>query len=347
MVTIKQLARMAGVSATTVSNVLHGREHKMNDGTLKKVKRVITETNYVPHMGGRLLGNHGSRIIGVIISWALRDKYNIIRGPFFSEIIGVMEHEIRKEGYFLMLYTSGSVEESIRMAGAWNVEGLIVLGCQMDECAAFLRSTGIPLVFIDSYFHDDGLPYVNVGLDDRPGGYCMTRYLIERGHRHIAYLADGYPQWGVYYERRCGCRDAMEEHHLSFGEEDYIALSANAEERAAIFRSLVGKPRKKYTALFFANDMFAAEAMYVFQDMGKRIPEDISICGFDGNVFSSLCRPQLATIKQDVPQKARCAVEQLMRLIRKLPLENRIVRLGVSLCPGASVQDINSPAKEI
>jgi LacI family transcriptional regulator len=344
MVTIKQLARMVGVSATTVSNVLHGREHKMNAEILKKVKAVIKETSYVPHMGGRLLGNHGSRIIGIIISWALRDTSNIIQGPFFSEIIGVMEHEIRKEGYFLMLYTSGSVEESIQMAGSWNVEGLIVLGCQMDECATFLRNTSIPLVFIDSYFHNDGLPYVNVGLDDRLGGYIMTKYLIKQGHRHIAYLADGCPRRGVYYERRCGCRDAMKEHRLSFSDEDYIALSANTEERAAIFRGLVRKPGKKYTALFFANDMFASEAMLVFQDMGKRIPGDISICGFDGNLFSSFCRPRLATIKQDVPQKARYAIVQLMRLIRREPLEKRIIRLGVDLCPGASVEDINKKA---
>jgi LacI family transcriptional regulator len=342
MITIKQLAQIAKVSATTVTNVLHGRTHKMKAETLKRVQDVIKKTRYVPHMGGRLLGNHGSRIIGVIISWAQRDTHNIVQGPFFSEILGVIEHEIRNQGYFLMLSTSANVEESIQMAGAWNVEGLIVLGCQMDECSRFFRNTDIPLVFIDSYFNDDSLPYVNVGLDDRLGGYNMTRYLIERGHRHIAFLASGFPHWGVYYERCCGCRNAMAEHHLSFEEEDYIALSIDIEERRTILAGILNGRGEQYTALFFANDKFAAEAVVAFQDMGKRIPEDISICGFDGNVYSSLCRPPLATVKQDVPQKARCAVAQLMRLIKKQPLEQRNIHLGVTLCPGASVRDMRA-----
>ncbi|MDR3284798.1 MAG: LacI family transcriptional regulator [Treponema sp.] len=338
MVTIKDLARMAGVSPTTICNVLNDREHKMKAETLKKVQEVIKETNYVPNMGAKLLGNHGPRLIGVIISHI--DTYNVMRNPTFSETIGVLEQEFHRDGYFLMFYASASVEESLRIADSWNVAGLIVMGCQMDECSLFMRKTITPLVFIDSYFCDDGLPYVNAGLNDRHGGYLITKYLIEQGHRSIAYLSQGKPGRGVYYERRRGIQDAMEEQGLPFGEDNVFTLDKDKDERAGFLRKNIDGLIKKFTALFFAHDRLAAESMLCLQDMGINIPGDISLCGFDGSLYSSLCQPRLVTARQNIPDKAANAAALLMRLIRKEPLQQRIIQLDVSLVSGGSVKKI-------
>ena len=340
MVTIKQLARMAGVSPTTVVNVLHGRVYKMKDETLQKVKRIIEETKYVPNMGGRLLANYGSRIIGVIISHEKRDSRNVTRGPFFSEIIGSLEASIRKNGYYMMLYAAANVEESLLMAGAWNLEGLIVLGCHMEECRQFLNNTSLPLVFIDSYFPDDNLPYACVGLEDRKGGYLMTRYLIEKGHKNICFLSVGNPERGVFYERYCGFRQAMEEERLPVQKSDYLSLPYEPDRVLDFYRDFMSGPIRNYTALFFALDLAALHAISLFQRNGIQVPEHISVSGFDGNIFSSLFNPSLTTIQQNVSEKAEQAANMLIHLIRKEEPAQRIIRQNVSITEGNSVKDI-------
>jgi len=331
---------MAGVSPTTIVNVLHGRVHKMKEETLQKISRIIKETKYVPHMGGRLLANYGSRIIGVIISHEKRDIINFAQRPFFSEIIGGLEEYIRRNGYFMMLYTAANVEECLRMAGAWNLEGLIVLGCNMEECSQFLNNISIPLVFIDSYFLNDKLPYACIGLKDREGGYLMAKHLIDKGHRKICFLTVGNLKRGVFYERYRGCKQAMKDHRLPFGENDYISIPTDSNQIGAFLQDFMTGKMKNYTALFFAFDLLALHAISFFQKNGIRIPEDISVCGFDGNVFSGLFMPSLTTIRQNVPDKAAAAVNMLIQLIRKENPKQRIIRLDVSVSCGESVRDI-------
>lgn len=335
--TIKELAEIAGVSPSTVSNVLNGRGHKMKKETLAHVKKVIEDTKYVSNMGGRLLANYGSRIIGVIVTYARRDEMNMVQSPFFSEIIGALENEIRHNGYFMMIYTSANVEESLRMAASWNIEGLIVLGSLADDCAQFMKNTNIPLVFIDSYFHEDGLRYINVGLEDRLGSYKMTEYLILQGHKRIAFLADGNPPMGVDEERMAGYREALQAHSLVFRQEDYIFISHHAGQRHQFFDSFAAEAVKKYTALFFASDFYAVDAINIFYDNGIAIPRDISVCGFDDNIFADQSRPRLTTVRQNVSDKAVCAVKQLLKVIRRETLEQDIIRLKTTITIRESV----------
>ena len=344
MTTIKQLARLAGVSPTTIMNVIHGRYHKVKDETLEKVQRVIKETGYVPNMGGRLLKKQDSRLIGVLITWARREEQNVAQDPFFGEIIGSLEREIRLHGYFMMLYISENAEECIRMAKSWLVDGLIVLGCMADDSAYFMRNAPIPLVFIDAYFHDDGLPYVNVGLEDRRGAYLITQYLIQKGHQHIAFLANnGKPPQGIDRERLGGYRDALREHGLPIDEDDYLLISYRVDERHEFLRDFAHTSMKKYTALFFSSDFYAVDAIATLYDEGIQVPTDISICGFDGNIFAAQCRPRLTTVKQSVSGKAVCAVSMLLSLIREETPSQHSVRLDVSLVIGNSVKDLFSP----
>jgi LacI family transcriptional regulator len=339
MVTIKQLAKMAGVSPSTVMNVVHGRTHKVNDETLARVRKIIADTNYVTNMGGRLLKKRDSRLIGVVITWALREEQNVGQDPFFGEIIGALEREIRSHGYVMMLYTSGNVDESIAMAKSWLVEGLIVLGCLPDDCACFVRRSPIPLVFIDSYFHDDGLPYINVGLDDRRGGYLITEYLIRQGHRRVAFLANnGRPPSGLDGERLAGYQDALHDNGLPVADGDYFPISHRDDERHDFLCSFAASVMRRYSALVFSSDFLAVDAMVTLYDLGIRVPVDVSICGFDDNIFAAKSRPRLTTVRQVVPDKAIHAVAMLLRLIRQEPLEQRICRLGVSLTIGDSVR---------
>ena len=340
MITIKGIAELAGVSPTTVSNVINGREQKMSPDTLDKVRKVLAETDYVSNMAGRLLANHGSRIIGVIMLNARRDEKNAIQDPFLSEIIGALEHEIRINGYFMMLYTAASVEESLRMAAAWNVEGLIVLGSNAEDSQKFMRSKKIPLVFIDSYFHDDGFEYINVGLDDYRGGYLMADYLASQGHRRIAFLADAKVPEGVDFERLEGCKAALAEHGVVFRESDFIHIDSHYKKRHQTLSAFARTRLSQYTALFFASDFYAVDSINFFMDQGISIPQDISVAGFDDNIYAIQIRPRLTTVHQDVSQKAAHAVQQVLKVIRKQETNPRDVRLPVFLVVRDSVKAV-------
>ena len=340
MITIKDIAELAGVSPTTVSNVLHGRTEKMSPETLEKVKKVIKEQNYVSNMAGRLLANYGSRIIGVIMTYERRNDINAIQNPFYSEIVGALEKNIRKEGYYMMLYTSGSTEESIQMALSWNVEGLIILGCPPQDCRKLREQLNKPVVFVDTYFENDPDSYDNVGLSDYEGGYLMTEYLINMGHRRIAFLADEKHPVGVDCERLHGYRDALRDAGITPEERDYIPLPFRILERERFVRSLCAGRIREYSALFFASDFYAIDAVNILFSEGISVPEDISVVGFDDNIFAVECRPRLTTVRQNISDKAIYAVKKVMDLIAGVPTAERNIRLPVELVIRDSVKAI-------
>jgi LacI family transcriptional regulator len=242
-----------------------------------------------------------------------------------------LEQEIHSNGYFMMLYISVNIEESVRMAHSWNAEGIIVVGGTADESQRLMQSTQVPLVFIDGYFHNDGLPYINAGLCDYEGSFMMTEYLISQGHRRIAFLANMERPFGVDEERLRGYKAALHTHDIPFTPADYIPISDRLHERHAQLTSLLHSDFHRYTALFFVSDYLAADSISFLYDNGVRVPEDLSVCGFDDNLFASTMRPALTTVHQDVSLKAVHAVRQALRLIRKEPLEEHDIRLPVSL----------------
>ena len=345
MITIKDMAEKAGVSPTTVSNVLHGRTEKMSPDTLKKVQQVIEESNYVSNMGARLLANYGSRLIGVIVTYDRTRDQSAIQDPFYSEIIGALEQEIRTNNYFMLLYTSANVDESLRMASAWNVEGLVVLGCPPQDCPKFKERTTTPIVFIDSYFQDAEHDYYNVGLDDFGGGYEMTTYLIRNGHRRIAFLADNENPIGVDYERLRGYKQALHDADIPFTEEDFVPLHFKKVIRHTQLTEFAQERIKDYTALFFASDFYASDAINTFFSVGLRVPEDIPVVGFDDNIFAWHCRPALTTVQQKVADKAFYAVKLLLQIIQGEGEveEERNIHLPIKLVvrQSAQVRDSN------
>jgi LacI family transcriptional regulator len=342
-ITIKDLAEMTDVSPTTISNVIHGRLHKMRPEVLKKVQRILKETKYVPNMAGRLLANYGSRLIGVIINFSQRNESNVAARPFFGEMIGALESEIRKNGYFMMFYSSADAEESLRIAAGWNIEGLVIMGGDAGESEKMVKGTDIPIVFIDQYFYPSCKDYINIGINDRHAGYLMTRYLIEQGHRRIAFVCDMDTGFGVYHERYLGYCDALRESGVLCLEKDYIKGENRGPHRYMIIHDFVKYGRiHDYTALFFASDAYAVFAMNIIQDMGVKIPGDVSVAGFDGNILASHCRPVLTTVQQNNSRKAYHAIERLLYCIKtkKKNLKDKDIRLDVSLSIGHSVRAV-------
>ncbi len=336
--TIKQIAQRAGVSSTTVSNVLHGNTARVSPAVLEKVQAIIKEVNYTPNMGAIILARNNSRIIGVIMFQEPRSNETVFEDPFTSTVLGTLEQEIRKNGYFMMLYTTTDKDEVLRLSATWKLEGLILLWAPSETASIIKKSIKTPVVFIDCYFNDDGHTYHNIGLDDVGGGYVMTKYLLSRGHTRIAFLANTPDFSNTDHERFKGCRQAFAEKSLPLKDDCFILVSKLHHKRLEMYQKIITEPFP-FTALFFSADYFAAEAINYFHERDIEVPGQISVAGFDDNLFSRLIRPHVTTVHQDVFQKGKSAVSLLMQLIRKEIVQKANIRLPVHLKIRDSVRE--------
>ena len=335
IMTIKQIAEALNVSAATVSNVIHGHLEKMSPETAQMIRKKIEEYQYIPNMGARMLAKGASNIIGVVTNYPnLKEKY-ALQDPFVSEMIGGLDNAIQSAGYYMMLHAAQNLNEICHIAGMWNTDGLIVLGLQADQCGELVQKVNKPIVFVDCYFHENE-HYNNVGLDDRGGMCLLTRYAIAAGHRSILFIGDQPRPIGVDDYRLRGHQDALEEAGIEWNEDNYFCLPKEHGRRIQSFEELAAKIGK-YTLFMFPSDYYAVDAMDWFMDHGYRIPDDISITGFDDNILSQVIRPRLTTVHQDVSQKAENAVKVLIGIIsgtsegpQEIVLKPRL-RLGDSL----------------
>lgn len=335
MITIKNMADMLGISTTTVSNVIHGKTSEVSQKTVERVQKLLEEYDYVPNSSAISLTQNRSKIIGVALK-SRKDKYeNIIADPFHSELIGSVEAEIRQQGYFMMIYTSENIDEVIRNVLTWNVDGLLLVGMLHDDFIRIRSRYKKPIVLIDSYTPKDIMNYVNIGLEDEKGAYEMTRYLLEQGHRRIAFLADNME--GVDYIRYKGHKRALKDYGCRAREEDMLIIRPGMLERESSMEEIYERSRE-YTAFMCCSDYYAVIIMDYLIDRGVQIPEDLSITGFDDILLSRMVRPRLTTVRQDVTKKGRLSVEYLLDLVQEKKLPQQEVKLPVELVIRDSVK---------
>ena len=257
MTTIKEIAEMAGVSMTTVYNVLHGNVKKVSKANMEKIQALLDEYHYVPKMGLSALKNNSSKIIGVVIHTSRYYENTVISDTFYSHVIGALEESLRKEGYYMMLYAAEDLEEIFHMSLAWNVDGLIAITFKYHNYIKLKTLINKPIVAID-LIDKEAEDYVNVGLQDENGGYIMTKYLLEKGYEKIYVCAR--KNAGVDHERWMGYRKAWEEAGKSYLTNDFISLNETEQDRNKNYQMMMKFIGKK-TALFFLSDMFAVEAV--------------------------------------------------------------------------------------
>lgn len=323
MITIKEIARSLGMSTTTVSNVIHGKTGQVSPETIERVQKFLEEVDYVPNINARNLAQNESRIIGVAMKTQDYKYPNLMKDPFVSEMIGGIEKVIRMEGYFMMLYISNDIAEIMRHVSTWNVDGLLLYDMLDDDGDRLSRRYKKPIVCIDTYSESGNEGFCNVGLDDEDGAYRMTRYLLESGHRRIAFLADN--RIGVDLRRFRGYRRALREAGIEYSDRNFCLLRPEPEE---LERSLdrICENLREYTAVFCVSDYYACMLMSALHDRGIMIPDDISVAGFDDNDFARLYRPALTTVHQDAEEKGAAAARMLIDLIRgKDPVSRQVL----------------------
>ncbi len=192
MATIKEIAQRAGVSTTTVSNVIHGKTKKVSPANIQKIENLIREMGYVQKMGLRVLNKEKSQLIAVVINYHKDFKDSIIGDPFYGKIIGFIEKYVQELGYYLMLYSAKDTDKIFHMVMGWDVDGVIAISFSKSNCEKIYQLINKPIVSIDAYGELDAGQenhVLNIGLDDESGGYLMTKYLLECGYEHIQVCA--------------------------------------------------------------------------------------------------------------------------------------------------------------
>ena len=308
-VTIKDIAEELGLSTATVSNVIHGKTKKISDRTVAKVQEKLQESGYIPNMAAVLLAQNSSRIVCVVVSDHERYEGRMLEDPFVSQMINTISKELNACGYFMMIKEERNIDKIVEYASMWNMAGLILMGyCSVDYEKLRARMH-IPFVVVDSY-ERNVKSYIDIGIDNIDGGYQAGKYLIQKGHEKILYLADNKEDCDLF--RYKGLVKALQEAKLPVNEEFYRMVSIEKEKRVRDFEDILQFIREQgITAVFAASDMYALEWMRFLLKREVRVPEDISIIGFDDIPLAAHTYPGLSTISQDIPVRAKMAVEML------------------------------------
>lgn len=309
MITVKEIAQQLGVSPTTVSNVLNGRVGKMSAETRRRVEEALIENHYVRERKDEE-GIREQKLIAVYFCQGKRE--HVLTDPFCGALMEGVEKELRKYDRTLVFSTVKEYAEFEDKLKVSNLEGAVILDIQPEKCEELTRNIRQPLVFVDI---GEG-NYDNIGLEDKEGACKAINYLIGQGHRKIAFFGDQKNPVTSNRRRWLGYQKAMQEHGLEWSQKDYYYLPTDTIQRHSVLRGFARKAKSEgYTAVFFVSDLLANEGISVFINNGLNVPEDVSVVGYDDNVYAKLSRPMLTTVRQDPEQKGREAAKLLMKRI--------------------------------
>ena len=336
MPTIKDIAREAGVSVTTVSNVIHGRSSRVAHDTVDRINAIIRENNYTPNLSARALVNKSSRIIGVINHLIRSQSISFFQDPFHSAVLGGIEKTLQERGYYMMVRTVADEGELYSLFNNWNFDGVILTGLFDDSFFARLLEANKPIVLLDSYIKNDRI--FNIGLDDHKGGFMAAQYLIEKGHRNIVFASPPFHRHGVIEERLKGYKAALKKYGIPFSAENIYQHEITLDEGIALGRAL--SKRKDISAVFATADILAAGILTGLIQAGMKVPGDISIIGFDDFFYSQLTTPQLTTIRQDAKEKGSVAAGIMADYIEGKVIPARNITMPLSFVERQSVRDI-------
>ena len=336
MVTLKDIAAEAGVSITTVSNVVHKRANRVSPEMVEKIWAIIEREHYVPSMTARTLANADSSIIGMITHMTPQNIGSTMSDPFLGTFVDGIERRTRENGYFLMIRSVEDVRALESISRSWRLSGLILTGMFQDDFFEGVKKLGTPFVLIDSYI--DQPDVFSIGLEDEKGGYIATRHLLENGHRVIAFASPTIREGGVVYQRLIGYRRALAEFGVPFDPSLVFTQEISVEDGRRLGWLLSEK--KAITGIFASADILAAGIMTGLRERGVCVPRDKSIVGFDDNYLSQLTNPTLTTVHQDAERKGMLAADMILAQLRGETIEESSVILPVSLVERESVRKI-------
>lgn len=331
MSTIKDVARLAGVSPSTVSRALSNRVF-VEEETRQKVLKAVTELDYHPNIIARGLKKGKTYILGFMVP--------DINSLFYPMIMNAIERYASQKGYSLILMNNDeSLErekQALQSIASRGVDGILCMSVddEISHLEAFQSEHKIPVVLVNRVA---GKNMSSVSIDDEHGGYLMTKYLLDHGHTRIAGMFGDFGK-NRFRARYNGCKKAMEE----FGVEDYkkyFIYDVNSVEEAYRRTREVLMSDNRPTAFFATMDILAIGIYSGIYDCGLRIPEDISVVGFDNIFMAQYMNPGLTTYNSSIDSMAKSSVDLLLKQIDEPGSSNEHILQKGTLSERRSVND--------
>jgi DNA-binding LacI/PurR family transcriptional regulator len=319
-VSIKDIARVAGVSHSTVSRALHNSP-LIPPSTAQRIQDIARELGYTASAVARSLVTRKTKAIGVVVT--------SIADPFNGDVVDGIEEVANQHGYSVILASSqADPERELSVVRAYQerrVDGILVASSRVgDLYIPVFSELRIPIVLINNQ-HDSEFAS-SVSIDNLNGAELATRHLIDLGHRRIGYLGD---RFGLQSdrERYLGYRKAMEGAGIPL--EDVLRAQGNGKAEGAeeSFCKLL-ESADPPTAVFCYNDVSAFGLIRKADDLGLQVPRDLSVVGFDDIFFTRLSQPPLTTVRQPRRDMGRQAMELLLASLEERPVEKNAVIRG-------------------
>ncbi|WP_413111610.1 substrate-binding domain-containing protein [Thaumasiovibrio sp. DFM-14] len=334
MATIKDVARMAGVSTTTVSHVIN-KTRFVAEATQKKVWAAIEELNYAPSAVARSLKCNSTRTIGMLVTKSTN--------PFFAEVVHGVEDYCYRSGYTLILCnTEGDLTKQrdyLRMLAEKRVDGLLVMCSDLDtELLTLLkRQKELPMVIMD--WGPESVTTDKIQDNAEKGAYLATKHFIENGHTKIGCLS-GQLHRATCIERIKGFTTALNEAGLD-ANQDWILEGDFECETAVVAAQKFMAMEERPTAIFCFNDIMAMALISTFEQAGLRVPHDVSVIGYDNIDLSPYFSPPLTTIHQPKHRLGRKSVELLLARIKDKGNDRQLFIMEPELIVRNSVRRLN------
>lgn len=318
-ITIKDIARICGVGVSTVSRAINNHPD-INRETKEKIQQVIREYNYIPNNSARNLKRQDAKAIAVLVKG--------IDNSFFSAMIKVLEEEIKEREYSMVLrhvnFDEDEVDVALKLVKEKRLRGIIFLGGYLVHSEEKLEQLHVPFILSTTGMVPKGYSrntYSSVAVDDMKESYKLVDYLCKSGHRDIAIICARKNDASVGKLRLEGYKKALKDNGIAVKEELILPMRADIEDYSLENGYIVTKEflKKKLpcTAIFAISDILAIGAGKALSEAGCRVPEDISLAGFDGVEIGKYVIPSLTTLKQPVESMARETIRILFDIIDK------------------------------
>ncbi|MDV2686212.1 LacI family DNA-binding transcriptional regulator [Alkalihalophilus lindianensis] len=329
MTTIKDIARVAGVSITTVSRALNGYSD-VSEKTRRRIQEVAKELKYSPNAVARSLVMNRSKTIGLLVSEISREG---AKDNFTFEVLCGINDRVAELDYDLILFNTNSAQQKVKsytqLCRERRVEGVILQGIKTDD--PYLEEvieSDIPCVVVDVPITGNKVGYVST--DNVDGAKKAVQYLIDLGHQQIA-MMNGHEKAFVSQKRKEGYLATLEQNEIPI-KEDWILNGEFREEQAEKVALYFLRNHPNVTAIFCASDLMALGVLKAAKTLNIRVPSQLSVIGYDDIVLAEYATPSLTTVAQDKYQIGYEAAGLLIDLLAENETNNaRILKSNLKI----------------
>ncbi|MGI6030248.1 MAG: LacI family DNA-binding transcriptional regulator [Eubacteriales bacterium] len=342
------IARLAGVSRSTVSRVLNNYDD-IPEKTRKKVERVIQKYGYVPNASGQMLAGQSNHILGFFVADLVEndDNFTLCRSDVFTDLLGYAADIARNLHYNILIsiLTNHNTDELDRLLMGKSVSGAIIIGDTMDQAKLdLLADRGCKLCLHNQRPKSNHPNIINVNVGNYHFGYEAAKELLENGHRRIAMVTGTFQKYTVM-ERYRGFLAALDEYGIEFDDAHLLAIGefhrtfgAYDATRELLERNADNPP----TAIIVANSPMLPGVVQALTECGMRIPQDISVIGVGGSIYPAITSPPVTNLYHDISRIASVMVSKLIELVEMGQLDqNNFLLPECNLVRRDSIRNLN------